>query len=88
MISPCGKYITTKATRGGIVAPQKGKEMKLENWTMTEILNYYADYLVNECEIAANKAEAKKLFLNAITYNVVREAIVEQVAFLKEECEV
>lgn len=57
--------------------------MKLEQFTMTEIVDYYTDYLV-ENEIVATKAEAKRYFLNAITYNVVREAIVEQVVFLQE----
>ena len=61
--------------------------IKLEDYTMNDIINYYTDYLVNECGIAANKAEAKKLFLNAMSYNVVREAIVEQVMFLKKEAE-
>lgn len=57
--------------------------MKLEKYTMTEIVDYYAEYLV-EHEVCGTKAEAKQYFLNAITYNVVREAIVEQVVFLKE----
>lgn len=57
--------------------------MKLEKFTMTEIVDYYAEYLV-ENEVCDTKAEAKQYFLNAITYNVVREAIVEQVVFLKE----
>lgn len=57
--------------------------MKLEQFTMTEIVDYYADYLI-EHEIVTTKAEAKRYFLNALAYNVVREAVVEQVAFLKE----
>lgn len=57
--------------------------MKLENFTMTEIVNYYAEYLV-ENEVCGTKAEAKKYFLNALAYNVVREAVTEQVIFLQE----
>ena len=57
--------------------------MKLEQFTMTEIVNYYAEYLV-ENEIVATTAEAKQYFLNALAYNVVRLAVVEQVEFLKE----
>lgn len=58
--------------------------MKLEKYTMTEIVDYYAEYLTERCEIASTKAEAKQLFLNALAYNVVREAVAEQAAFLKE----
>ena len=58
--------------------------MTLEKFTMTEIVEYYAEYLTERCEIASTKAEAKQLFLNALTYNVVREAVAEQVEFLKE----
>lgn len=58
--------------------------MKLEKYTMTEIVEYYAEYLTERCGLAETKAEAKQLFLNALAYNVVREAVAEQVAFLKE----
>ena len=61
--------------------------MKLEDWKMSDVLNYYVDYIVNECEITSSKTEAKKLVINALTYNVVREAIVEQVEFLKNNDE-
>ncbi len=57
--------------------------MKLEQFTMTEIVDYYTEYLV-ENEIVATKAEGKRYFLNALAYNVVRQAVVEQVEFLKE----
>lgn len=57
--------------------------MKLEQFTMTELVEYYAEYLV-ENEIVATKAEGKRYFLNALSYNVVRQAVVEQVEFLKE----
>lgn len=56
----------------------------LNDWTMKEITDYYIDYIMNTCELATSKAEAKKLFLNALAYNVVRESVVEQVEFLKE----
>lgn len=62
--------------------------MKLEDFTMSDVLNYYTDYLMNECNIGIkSKAEVKKYIINALTYNVVREAVVEQVAFLKENVE-
>ena len=57
--------------------------MKLEKYTMTAIVDYYAEYLV-EHEICGTKAEAKQYFLNALAYNVVREAVIEQVIFLQE----
>ena len=59
--------------------------MKLEKYRMTDIVAYYIEYLMEQ-GIADSKEEAKALFLNAITYNVVREGIVNQAAFLKEEC--
>lgn len=59
--------------------------VQLEKFTMTEIVDYYVDYIINNCELATSKSEAKKLFLNALAYNVVRESVVEQVEFLKEE---
>lgn len=57
--------------------------MKLEKYTMTEIVDYYVEYLV-EHEVCSTKAEAKQYFLNALAYNTVREAVVEKVFFLKE----
>lgn len=50
---------------------------------MTEIVDYYVDYMI-ENEIVNTRAEAKQLFLNALAYNVVREAVIEQVVFLQE----
>ena len=35
-----------------------------------------------EHELAASKSQARQLLLNALTYNVVREAVVDQIAFL------
>lgn len=60
--------------------------MKLEKYNMTEIVDYYSEYLV-ENEICGTKAEAKQYFLNALTYNVVREAVIEQVIFLQENAD-
>lgn len=60
--------------------------MKLEKFTMTEIVDYYAGYLV-ENEICGTKAEAKQYFLNALAYNVVRESVIEQVVFLQENAD-
>lgn len=57
--------------------------MKLEKFTMTEIVDYYVDYMI-ENEIVSTRAEAKQLFLNALAYNVVRGAVIEQVVFLQE----
>lgn len=55
----------------------------LENYTMKEIVDYYVGYLM-EHELAASKSEARQLFLNALTYNVVRESVIEQIVFLCE----
>lgn len=54
---------------------------ELEKFTTKEIVDYYIGYIM-EHELAASKSEAKQLFLNALSYNVVREAVVEQIAFL------
>ena len=37
---------------------------------------------IMEHELAASKSQARQLLLNALTYNVVREAVVDQIAFL------
>jgi len=55
----------------------------LESYTMKEIVDYYVGYLM-EHELAASKSEARQLFLNALTYNVVREPVIEQIFFLRE----
>lgn len=54
---------------------------ELEKFTTKEIVDYYIGYIM-EHELAASKSEAKQLFLNALSYNGVREAVVEQIAFL------
>lgn len=57
--------------------------MKLEDFTLKQV----TDYLINN--IAENrgisKALARKLFINAISYNVVVEEINNQIDFLMEE---
>lgn len=58
----------------------------MNEFTMTEISNYYAEYLT-EHGYCDSKAEAKRLFKSALLFNVVREAIAEQVEFLKENPE-
>ena len=57
---------------------------ELEKFTAKEIVDYYIGYIM-EHELAATKSEARQLFLNALSYNVVREAVIDQVAFLIEE---
>ena len=56
---------------------------ELENFTMSEVLDYLVQKQVEEKGIS--KALAKKLVINALTYNVVVEAIEEQIDFLLEE---
>lgn len=57
---------------------------ELEKFTAKEIVDYYIGYIM-EHELAATKSEARQLFLTALSYNVVREAVVDQIAFLIEE---
>lgn len=56
---------------------------ELENFKMSEVLDYLVQKQVEEKGIS--KALAKKLVINALTYNVVVEAIEEQIDFLLEE---
>lgn len=56
---------------------------KLDDYTMSAIADYYVQRLI-EKGLATTKSEAKKLFLNALSYNLVVEAIENQVAFIKE----
>lgn len=53
----------------------------LEQFTTKEVVDYYIEYIM-EHDLAASKAQARQLLLNALTYNVVREAVVDQIAFL------
>ena len=59
--------------------------MELYNITATQALEYIIDKQVEEKGIS--KALAKKLVLNALLYNVVIEAIEEQVDYLAEAAE-
>lgn len=56
---------------------------ELEKFTAKEIVDYYIGYIM-EHELATTKSEARQLFLTALSYNVVREAVVDQIAFLIE----
>lgn len=57
--------------------------LKLDDYTMSDIADYYVQRLI-EKGLAATKSEARKLFLNALSYNLVVEAIENQVAFIRE----
>lgn len=56
-------------------------------WRYSVIEEYYVDYLIEEKGICKTKAEAKRYFKEALTYNCVREAIEEQIKFLMSENE-
>ena len=60
--------------------------MTLENFTLKQIADYIIDEIADDKNIS--KTLAKKLFINAISYNVVIEEIKGQVDFLLEEMEV
>lgn len=55
----------------------------LEDFTLKQV----SDYLINEIaeERDISKTLARKLFINAITYNVVVEEINNQINFLLED---
>lgn len=53
----------------------------LEQFTTKQIVDYYIEYIM-EHELTSSKSQALQLLLNALTYNVVREAVVDQIAFL------
>ena len=53
----------------------------LEQFTTKEVVDYYISYIM-EHDLASTKSQARQLLLNALTYNVVREAVVDQIAFL------
>lgn len=57
--------------------------MKLEDFTLKQV----TDYLINNIAETRgiSKALARKLFINAISYNVVVEEINNQIDFLMEE---
>lgn len=55
----------------------------LEDFTITEVLNYLTDEM--GMEFGVSKKLAKKLIINAIAYNVVVEEIRNQISFLLED---
>ena len=57
--------------------------MKLEDFTLKQV----TDYLINNIAETRgiSKALARKLFINAFSYNVVVEEINNQIDFLMEE---
>ena len=57
--------------------------VKLEDFTLKQVADYLVDNIAKERNIS--KALARKLFINAITYNVVVESINEQIDYLLEE---
>lgn len=50
---------------------------ELENLTMTQVVNYYANRVSKQRNIS--KSLAKKLFLNALMYNWVRNEIEDMI---------
>ena len=52
-----------------------------EQFTTKEVVDYYIGYIM-EHDLASSKSQARQLLLNALTYHVVREAVVDQIAFL------
>lgn len=57
--------------------------MKLEDFTLKQVTDYLINNIVENRGIS--KALARKLFINAISYNVVVEEINNQIDFLMEE---
>lgn len=56
---------------------------QLEDFTLKWVSDYLIDEIAQEKEIP--KSLARKLFINAISYNVVVESIKEQIDFLLED---
>lgn len=56
---------------------------ELENFTLKQVTDYLIDQIAEEKEIS--KTLARKLFINAISYNVVVEEIKNQIDFLMED---
>ena len=56
---------------------------ELEDFTLKQVTDYLINKIAEEREIS--KALARKLFINAISYNVVVEEINNQIDFLMEE---
>ena len=56
---------------------------ELENFTLKQVTDYLIDNIAKERNIS--KVLARKLFINALTYNVVEEEINLQIDFLMEK---
>lgn len=56
---------------------------ELNNFTLKEITDYIIEQIANEKNIS--KKLSRKLFINAISYNVVIEEIKNQIDFLIDE---
>lgn len=56
---------------------------ELEDFTLKQVTDYLINKIAEERQIS--KALARKLFINAISYNVVVEEINNQIDFLMEE---
>ena len=56
---------------------------ELEDFTLKQVTDYLINKIAEEREIS--KSLARKLFINAISYNVVVEEINNQIDFLMEE---
>lgn len=56
---------------------------ELEDFTLKQVTDYLIDNIAKERNIS--KALARKLFINAISYNVVVEDINLQIDFLMED---
>lgn len=56
---------------------------ELENFTLKQITDYLVDKIASDYSIS--KSLARTLFINAISYNVVVEAIEDQIDYLMED---
>lgn len=56
---------------------------ELNDFTLKEITDYLIEQIANEKNIS--KKFSRKLFINAISYNVVIEEIKNQIDFLMDE---
>lgn len=56
---------------------------ELEDFTLKQVTDYLIEQIAEEREIS--KTLARKLFINAISYNVVVEEIKNQIVFLMED---
>lgn len=56
---------------------------KHNEFTLSQIINYLTDEFSDEFEMS--KSETKRYIIDALSYNIVVEAIREQIEFLLEE---